>query len=56
MLGAIVPHAANGFTFSNPGGGWEFPVLWTVLLIVQALLGDGAWSLGAGRRLNAAKA
>lgn len=46
MLGAIVPHAGNGFTFSNPGGGWEFPLLWTVLLVVQALLGDGAWALG----------
>lgn len=53
MLGAIVPHAANGFTFSNPGGGWEFPMLWTVLLIVQALLGDGAWALG-GRRVSTA--
>lgn len=56
MLGAIVPHAGNGFTFSNAGGGWEFPALWTILLVVQALLGDGAWALGAGRRLSTAKA
>lgn len=46
LLGSIVPHAGNGFTFSNPGGGWEFPVFWSVVLIVQALLGDGAWALG----------
>jgi putative oxidoreductase len=46
MLGAIVPHSGNGFTFSNPGGGWEFPVFWAILLVVQALLGDGAYALG----------
>lgn len=46
MLGAIVPHAGNGFTFSNPGGGWEFPVFWSVLLVAQALLGNGAHALG----------
>jgi putative oxidoreductase len=46
MLGAIVPHGGNGFTFSNPGGGWEFPVFWAILLVVQALLGDGAYALG----------
>ena len=26
-------------------GGWEFPALWIVLLIVQALLGPGAYAL-----------
>lgn len=34
---------------SNEGGGWEFPAFWTVTLIVQALLGDGAFSLNATR-------
>ncbi len=46
LLGSIVPHAGNGFTFSNPGGGWEFPVFWSIVLIVQALLGNGAYALG----------
>lgn len=46
LLGSIyVPHGAAGFFFSNPGGGWEFPAFWTVTLIVQALLGDGAFAL-----------
>ncbi|PPV06864.1 hypothetical protein XBLMG947_2184 [Xanthomonas bromi] len=46
LLGTIVSvHGANGFGFSNPGGGWEYPALWAVLLIVQALLGDGAFAL-----------
>lgn len=45
LLGSIIPHSGNGFTFSNAGGGWEFPVFWSVVLIVQALLGDGAYAL-----------
>lgn len=46
LLGSIyVPHGAAGFFFSNQGGGWEFPAFWTVTLIVQALLGDGAYAL-----------
>lgn len=46
MIGAIVPHAGNGFSFSNPGGGWEYPVFWTIVLAAQALLGDGAYAIG----------
>lgn len=38
-------HASAGFFFSNEGGGWEFLAFWTVALLVQALLGDGAYSL-----------
>ncbi|UXA47508.1 DoxX family protein [Xanthomonas prunicola] len=50
LLGMIVTvHGANGFGFSNPGGGWEYPALWAVLLIVQALLGEGAWALKPAR-------
>lgn len=46
LLGSIyVPHGAAGFFFSNAGGGWEFPAFWAVTLVVQALLGDGAYAL-----------
>ncbi|HYD65965.1 DoxX family protein [Azospirillum sp.] len=45
MIGATLQHAGNGWLFSAPGGGWEFPAFWTVLLGVQALLGDGAFAL-----------
>ena len=46
LLGSIyVPHGAAGFIFSNEGGGWEFPAFWAVTLVVQALLGDGAYAL-----------
>lgn len=47
MIGAAwFGHAASGFFFSNAGGGWEYPAFWTVALLVQALLGDGAYALG----------
>lgn len=49
MLGAIYPHWGAGFFFSNEGGGWEFPAFWSVALIVQALLGNGALALGRER-------
>ena len=42
LIGATVQHAGNGWLFSASNGGWEFPALWTVLLVVQAMLGDGA--------------
>lgn len=42
LLGATLQHAGNGWLFSAPNGGWEFPVFWMMMLVVQALLGDGA--------------
>jgi putative oxidoreductase len=41
MLGALVPHASNGWMFSNPGGGWEYVALLIVALVAQLLLGPG---------------
>ena len=49
MIGATLQHIGNGWVFSSAGGGWEFPVFWTVLLLVQAGLGAGAWALDAVR-------
>jgi putative oxidoreductase len=46
MIGAIVPHAGNSFTFSNAGGGWEFLVFWTIVLAALAIMGDGAYAIG----------
>jgi putative oxidoreductase len=52
LLGAIFTvHGAAGFFFTNPHGGWEYPAFWIVALLVQSLLGDGAYALslsGAG--------
>lgn len=46
LIGAIVfVHAQNGWLFSNENGGWEFPAFWALALIVQSLLGSGAYAL-----------
>ncbi len=45
ILGALVVHSGAGWVFSSEGGGWEFPAFWAVALVVQALLGDGAYSV-----------
>jgi putative oxidoreductase len=45
LLGATWAHSGNGWLFTSPKGGWEFPAFWTVALFVQALLGDGAFAL-----------
>jgi putative oxidoreductase len=51
LLGAIVTvHGAAGFFFTNANGGWEYPAFWIVALIVQALLGDGAFALASWRQ------
>lgn len=45
MVGALAVHAPNGWVFSAPNGGWEFPALLIVLAVVQALLGAGAYAV-----------
>ena len=45
LLGATWAHSGNGWLFTSPHGGWEYPAFWTVTLIVQALIGDGALPL-----------
>jgi putative oxidoreductase len=47
MLGATATHLPNGWSFASPHGGWEYPAFWAVTLAVQALLGGGAFALGA---------
>ena len=45
LLGATSVHFGAGWVFSNANGGWEYPAFLTAALIVQALLGPGAYSL-----------
>jgi len=49
MLGATALHAGNGWLFSAPNGGWEFPAFLSAALLVQAGLGAGAHALDLGR-------
>lgn len=50
MVGATLEHIPNGWMFGNPKGGFEFPAFWTVALVAQGLLGDGALALRLQRR------
>lgn len=53
LLGATWAHSGNGWLFTSPNGGWEYPAFWTVALVVQALLGDGAFALARAERVPA---
>ncbi|PYD94710.1 DoxX family protein [Pseudomonas syringae pv. pisi] len=37
LLGATWAHSGNGWLFSNTGGGWEYPLFWTMALVSIAL-------------------
>ncbi|PWJ20281.1 DoxX family protein [Jannaschia seohaensis] len=45
LLGSVWAHSGFGWTFSNEGGGWEFPLFWAVVQGVILLLGAGAYAL-----------
>jgi putative oxidoreductase len=53
LFGAIIwVHAGNGWVFTAPNGGWEYPAFLIVASLVQFLLGDGAYALAPARPLN----
>jgi putative oxidoreductase len=45
LIGATWAHAGNGWLFTSPNGGWEYPAFLTLAAVVSGLLGDGAASL-----------
>ncbi len=45
LLGATLVHLPNGWLFTAPNGGWEYPLFLTAAAVVQALLGDGKFAL-----------
>jgi putative oxidoreductase len=47
LLGATAVHWANGWLFTAQNGGWEYPLFLTVAALVQAMLGDGKYSLAS---------
>lgn len=47
LLGATWVHAGNGWLFSAPNGGWEYPAFLAAAAIVQALLGDGRFAVSS---------
>ncbi len=50
LLGATWAHAGNGWLFTAPNGGWEYPAFLTAAALVQALLREGAFA--ASRLFN----
>ena len=46
LIGALSVHIGNGWVFSNPNGGWEYPLYLVVLSVAQFMLGNGAFALG----------
>lgn len=52
LLGAAWVHLGNGWLFTAPKGGWEYPVFLAVAAVVQSLLGNGAYALGARRQAS----
>jgi putative oxidoreductase len=51
LLGAAwFGHGSSGFNWSNPNGGWEYPVMWAVVMAALAALGDGPYALSPSKR------
>jgi putative oxidoreductase len=42
LAGATWVHLPNGWVFTSPGGGWEYPVFLIVASFALWLMGDGA--------------
>lgn len=42
---ASTVHFGNGWGFTNPNGGWEYPIFLTLAALALALLGDGKLAL-----------
>jgi putative oxidoreductase len=45
LVGALVVHVPNGWLFSAPNGGWEFPAFLIAASLAHGLAGDGAFAL-----------
>ena len=53
LLGALYVHLGNGWVFSAPNGGWEYPAFLVAAALVQVLLGDGRFALWPERDRSA---
>ena len=53
LLGAFVVHLPNGWVFTAPGGGWEYPLFLVAMSFVLWLSGDGEFALRRSVRFTA---
>ncbi|MBG6078212.1 DoxX family protein [Polaromonas sp. CG_9.11] len=51
MLAAASVHFGNGWVFTSPNGGWEYPIFLTVASVSLWLIGDGAFTIRRSDRL-----
>ena len=56
LAGATWVHSGNGWVFTAPNGGWEYPVFLIAMSLVLALLGDGRYALANRRERRHLKA
>jgi putative oxidoreductase len=45
LFAASTVHFGNGWSFTNPNGGWEYPVFLAIAAATLALLGDGVFAV-----------
>jgi putative oxidoreductase len=50
LLGALWVHAPNGWLFTAPNGGWEYPAFLAIASVSQWLIGDGVGALRSSGR------
>ena len=45
LIIVFVAHWAPGFPWNRPGGGWEYPAFWGLIIVAIGLRGGGPYSL-----------
>ncbi len=50
LLGATWAHSSSGWLFTNAGGGWEYPLILSIMALAQISLGDGNFSLSPEKK------
>jgi putative oxidoreductase len=45
LLGATWAHSGNGWLFTSPNGGWEYPAFLTLTAIAAGLVGSGRYAV-----------
>ena len=50
LIGATWAHSGNGWLFTSPNGGWEYPAFLTLAAVAAGLVGSGRLAVDAFRR------
>jgi len=49
LIGATWAHSGNGWLFTSPNGGWEYPAFLTLTAIAAGLVGSGRYAIDVAR-------